>query len=163
MVSVRLVLTAFTLTAVAACAGDRTGARRPTGPAARVTLAEFGQLRWIEGRWRGAEVGGEPFFEAYGFVDDSTIRSYVYTDSTLTTLSDSGTIRWHGDSVTSGREGPNYVAVRFDSVSVEFAPLGEAANGFTWIYAGPGAWHARLTWDSAGVPRERTYDMRAIP
>jgi hypothetical protein len=135
----------------------------PSGPAARVTLAQFGQLRWIEGRWRGAEVGGTPFFEAYGFVNDSTIRSYVYSDSTLTIVSDSGIILWRGDSITSGREAAHYVAVRFDSVSVEFAPLGAATNGFAWIHAGPGAWRARLIWDSAGVARERTYDMRAIP
>lgn len=163
MGSMRLALVIGAAGAVVACGGERAGTRMPSGPAARVTLAQFGQLRWLEGRWRGAEVGGTPFFEAYGFVNDSTIRSYVYTDSTLTIVSDSGTILWHGDSITSGREAPNYVAVRFDSVSVEFAPLGAAANGFTWIHAGPGAWRARLTWDSAGVVRERTYDMRAIP
>ncbi len=162
---VSMALTVGVVLAFAGCDGDKPTplARLQALPAARVPLAEFRHLRWIEGRWRGSEVGGTPFYEAYGFVDDSTIRSYVYTDSTLTTLSDSGTIRWSGDSIVSGSDTPAYLAVRFDSVSVEFAPLGHSTNGFTWTHAGPGAWRARLTWDSAGRARERTYDMRSIP
>jgi hypothetical protein len=131
--------------------------------AARVTIGEFGHLRWLEGRWRGAEGDGAPFYEAYGFVDDSTIRSYEYTDSTLVTIRDSGSIRLRGDTVTSGGAAPRYVVVRFDTLEVEFAPLAGATNGFTWTHEGQGAWRARLTWDSAGTAKERVYQMRSMP
>ena len=130
---------------------------------ARVTAEEFGRLRWLEGRWRGAEGAGAPFFESYRFVDDSTIQQYSYADSTFAAVSDSGLIRFRGDTVTGGWPVPRYVATAVSADSVHFAALPGAANDFTWRSGGHGRWTARLTWDSAGVARERIYEMRAIP
>lgn len=130
---------------------------------ARITAEEFGRLRWLEGRWRGAEGTGAPFFESYRFVDDSTIQQYSYADSTFAAVSDSGLIRLRGDSVTSGWPVPRYVATGISADSVHFAALPGRANDFTWRSGGHGRWTARLTWDSAGVARERIYDMRAVP
>ncbi|HSA55348.1 MAG TPA: hypothetical protein VLE53_06565 [Gemmatimonadaceae bacterium] len=131
--------------------------------ALRVTAEQFQGLRWLEGRWRGAEPGGAPFFESYRFVDDSTIQSYTYADSSFTAASDSGLIRLRGDSVTSGWPVPRYVVTAIATDSVYFAALPGAANDFTWRFVETGHWTARLTWDSAGVARERIYEMRAIP
>lgn len=159
---------------LAACARDPGGdpadagaiagnARRATPAAVRTTIDQFRQLRWIEGRWRGAESGGAPFFEAYRFVDDSTIQQYTYADSTFSTASDSGLVRLRGDTVTSGWPVLRYVATAIAADSVHFAALPGAANDFTWRSAGAGGWTARLTWDSAGVARERLYVLRAVP
>lgn len=152
----------FLLCALPACTRERSPAAAGA-PVARVALDEFGRFDWIEGRWRGADGAGAPFFEAYHFLNDSTIRSYDYPDSTFTTASDSGVIRLRGDSVTSGGETPRWVAVRFDSVEAEFVAIGDSRRGFTWTYTGPGRWSARLRWDSAGVGRERVYQMHARP
>lgn len=158
---------------VAACARDPgadTGSAQGSAGAAganaaaavRVTLDEFGRLRWLEGRWRGAEGAGAPFFESYRFVDDSTIQQFAYADSTFSAVSDSGLIRLRGDTVTSGSPAPRYVATAISADSVHFAALPGAANDFTWRSVGDGHWTARLIWDSAGVRRDRVYDMRAV-
>lgn len=164
------VLSAFLLAACARDPGADTGTARGSGAAAsantiaavRVTVDEFGRLRWLEGRWRGAEGAGAPFFESYRFVDDSTIQQYTHADSTFGAVSDSGLIRLRGDTVTSGWPVPRYVATAISADSVHFAALPGASNDFTWRSRGHGIWTARLTWDSAGVARERIYEMRAV-
>lgn len=128
---------------------------------ATVSAAQFAQLRWLEGQWRG-EGGGVPaFFEGYRSVDDSTIRKYDFGDSTFRTPTDSGDITLRGGRIRSGSSAQSWVAVALDSASVRFAPERGASNGFEWRRGAPGAWTARLTWDSAGLARERVYQMRA--
>lgn len=146
---------------VSACA-PRDAAPRET-PVVRVTLAQFGQLRWLEGRWRGAEQAGAPFFESYQFLDDSTIASYTYGDSTFTTTVDSGRIQFRGDSVTSGWPVAERVATAMDSASIAFSAPAKGGNPYSWHAEGPGAWSARLPWDSASVALTRVYAMRAVP
>lgn len=147
------------LVALVACAGEVPAVRTPT---AKVSLADFSRLRWIEGRWRGAQSGGAPFYEAYRFHDDSTMWSYSFADSTLRTPRDSSLIAFRGDSLTSG-EPITWRVIHLDSVSVQFVRVGEESSGFRWTYVGPGAWTALLTFDSAGVAKQRVYDMRAMP
>ena len=164
------VLSALVLSACARDTGaDTGGAQASSGApvanataAVRVTVDEFRQLRWLEGRWRGAEGAGAPFFESYRFVDDSTIQQFTWTDSTFSAASDTGLIRLRGDTVTSGLPVPRYVATALSADSVHFAALPGATNDFTWRSVGHGHWTARLIWDSAGVKRERIYDMRVV-
>src|SRR5688500_206734 len=42
--------------------------------ALRVTPAQFRDLRWLEGTWRGRMSNGKYFYERYERVNDSTIR-----------------------------------------------------------------------------------------
>ena len=141
------------------CGCERQTARRVT--AASVSPAQFQQLRWLEGSWRGSGGGFDAFFEGYRWVDDSTIRKYGYADSTLATVTDSGDITLRGTTVRSESPERAWVVEGLDSVSVRFAPERNAANDFEWRRVGPGAWTARLTWDSAGVPREVLYELRS--
>jgi len=134
----------------------------PVPPAASFSPAQFAQLRWVEGRWRGQGGGVPAFFEAYRWVDDSTIRKYDFGDSTFRTPTDSGNIVLRAGQVRSGSPTQSWIAVALDSVSVRFAPERGVSNGFEWRRGAPGSWTARLTWDSAGVSRERVYDMRAV-
>jgi hypothetical protein len=71
-------------------------------------------------------------------------------------------IQLRGGRVASG-DPARWILTRHDSVSVAFGAATGQSNGFTWTYREPGAWTARLTWDSAGVPREQIYEMRAVP
>jgi hypothetical protein len=147
--------------ATVACEGRRPSTAAPVPLA--VTTSQFQQLRWLEGAWRGSGGGYDGFFEGYRWVDDSTIRKYEYADSTLVVVSDSGAITLRGGEVRSASVRSSYVVIALDSSSVTFAPERGATNGFVWRSTGPAAWTARLTWDSAGVPRERLYEMRAVP
>lgn len=134
----------------------------PPAPAAvSVSPAQFAQLRWLEGRWRGEGGGVPPFFEGYRWADDSTIRKYDFADSTFSAPTDSGDVQLRAGQVRNGSPRQSWVAVALDSVSIRFAPERGATNGFEWRRGAAGSWTARLTWDSAGVPRERVYEMRA--
>src|SRR5512134_991605 len=150
---------------LAACGGEKAPApdRAPAPRAARVTAADLQRFRWLEGRWRGAEAGGAPFFESYQFLDDSTIGSFGWTDSTMTVASDTGRVWLRGDTLTSGWPAPERVGLAVDSLSLHFGAPPRGGSEFTWRYVGPDAWEARLTWDSAGVPRERVYRMQRLP
>jgi hypothetical protein len=76
-------------------------------------------------------------------------------------VTDSGAITRRGGVVRSGSETRSWVVVALDSSHVRFEPERNAVNAFEWRRTAPGQWTARLTWDSAGVPRERLYEMRA--
>jgi hypothetical protein len=54
-----------------------------------------------------------------------------------------------------------WVAVSIDSSSVAFAPWENTSNSFIWTRERTGGWSATMAWDSAGVMRERIYQMRA--
>ena len=143
-----------------ACARD-TPEPRAVVPAS-IAPAQFRSLSWLEGRWRGTD-GSAPFYEAYRVIDDSTIRSFDYPDSTFSAPSDSGAVRLRGDTVFSGSPARQYVAVALDSTRVTFEPWRGAANGFTWQRDQAGGWTATLTWDSAGIAMKRVYEMRRVP
>jgi uncharacterized lipoprotein YbaY len=149
-------------TALIAAACERQQSTTAAPVPVAVTASQFQQLRWIEGVWRGSGGGYDGFYERYRWTDDSTITKYEYADSTLVQVSDSGMITLRDGAVRSASPRSSYVAITLDSTSVTFAPERGASNGFEWRHTGPGAWTARITWDSAGVPRERLYEMRAI-
>lgn len=148
--------------ALGACRGEAGGAPGLPTPAP-VTLEQFQGLRWLQGNWRGAEAGDQPFFESYLFLDDSTIRSFTYTDSTFRQAGDSGVVTWRG-GVARVLGGPaSWVATRFDSSGVHFEPEHGAGNSFDWILGDHDHWTASLTWPGSGnPPRIRTYQMTRI-
>ncbi len=125
-----------------------------------VSTTEFAQLRWLEGSWRGSGAGVDAFFEGYRWVDDSTIRKVDYTDSTLASISNSRDIALRAGAVRSGTDARYYVLVALDPSSVRFAPGRGTTNGFEWRRTGDASWTARIIWDSAGVARERVYEMQ---
>lgn len=127
-----------------------------------VSPAQFEMLRWLGGRWRGADAGGVPFYESYELRSSGVIASYAYRDSTFALPSDSGKLELRGDTLFSGSPAMQWVATRFDSARVEFAPWRGAANHFVWQRGTGRNWTATLQWDSAGVRKERVYEMRPI-
>lgn len=141
-----------------------TSCERPqsAAPGLDVSAAQFQQLRWLEGTWRGTGGGINAFFEGYRWVDDSTIRKVDFADSTVAVVTDSGDIALRSNRVRSVSSTRSWVVVALDSTSVRFAPERNASNGFEWRRSALGTWTARLTWDSAGVAKERVYEMRAI-
>lgn len=159
----RLVAPLVTAIAIVVAGCERPQAAPATPTALVVTVEQFQQLRWLEGTWRGSGGGYDGFYEGYRWMDDSTIRKYGYADSTFAVITDSGLVSLRGGAVRSASPRSSYVAVALDSASATFAPERGAANSFEWRSTGSGTWTARLTWDSAGVPRERLYEMRAIP
>ncbi len=155
------VLLALTL---ACCACRRDAPAAPGNPTpADITLERFQELRWLQGNWRGADNGNPPFFESYVFLDDSTIRSFTYTDSSFAAANDSGLIRWNGGVARTGGGGASWVATRFDSAGVFFEPEHGASNGFEWVAVDHDTWTATLVWPGTGdQPRSKAYRMTRV-
>jgi hypothetical protein len=112
--------------------------------AAQVSLAEFQHLRYLAGDWRGRTTNGSLFYERYVIANDSTLASYTINDSSFTTASDSGAIRWSNGQVRSGSDHSSYVATVWTADSVRFEPEAGARNAFVWVRESPDAWTARL-------------------
>ena len=152
------------LAIVIATACAETANRQALPDPVEVTAEQFASLAWLEGEWRGSGRGVAPFYESYAFVDDSTIESRVYTDSTLTQVADSGRILFSGGALVSSGGGAEYVATRLSGSEVHFEPRANASNAFTWRRESESAWTATLQWqDESGEDRSRTYRMERIP
>ena len=126
----------------------------------RVTPAQFRSLAWLEGRWRGQAEGGKPFYESYVFVDDSTLASRTFPDSTFAAPSDSSEIRLRGSELVSQSGKKRWVAALLDTAHVRFAPVAGARNSFTWRRKSADVWVATLRWPTRFSRRPRTLVYR---
>lgn len=157
------------LAIVAACARpdgkpDSTsiGASASVSPiaGATVSLADFQQMRWINGMWRGFMPDGKTFYERYRMVNDSTMVMHAFPDSTFGTPSDSSVIALRNGVVTSAGGSSLYVATRLDSTGVDFAPQRGATNRFTWARESATQWSATLRFaDRDGRPQTVVYAL----
>lgn len=153
-------LLVLTLPLLAACKPPERAAPTETSAPASVSLEQFQNLRWLEGTWRGTDKGTNPFFERYRFLDDSTVRQYTFSDSTLAQVTDSGTTALRGGRVIGGEPEPRWQVTSFDSTSWRFESLRDAHRGFTWRRDGADTWTATLTWrDAQGNDQERIYSL----
>ena len=128
-------------------------------------------LRWIEGSWRGTGETQAPFYERYRLVDDSTLVTEGFTDSTLATVTETTRFALRGGALTSipGATGEpaagvaRWYASSLTGDSVRFEPLSAVRNSFVWRRgASANDWVAVLSWPaSAARPaRHVTYTMR---
>jgi hypothetical protein len=146
-----------------ACQRERE--QRPPSPdppapvAVRVSAEQFRALAWLDGRWRGTMPDGKPFFEGYRMLNDSTVRSYDYPDSTAVVPSDSGAISLRGGELVTGSGGREWVATELGEGFARFEPRRGAKNSFTWQRTGPDAWTATLRWAAEAPVRETVYSM----
>jgi hypothetical protein len=127
---------------------------------ATVSVAEFQKLRWINGPWRGFMSNGEKFYEWYRFLDDSTIQKTEHPDSTFGTPSSESRIILRNGIVVDSSARSSYVATRWDTTGVDFAPRRGATNSFTWAKEGPTQWSATIRWtDKDGRPQTVVYAL----
>lgn len=113
-------------------------------PAGRVTLAQFRQLNWLSGSWRGSGGGYAAFFEEYRRVNDSTIVMRAFSDSTFRVGTDSSRIEWRNGVVSNRGSGSSSIAVELTANTVRFVPEGASSGGFTFTRVSPEQWTATL-------------------
>ena len=146
---------------------DTVAAQNASSPPAtpmQLTAGQFGQLRWIEGTWRGSGVEQPTFYERYAFVDDSTIRAESSSDSTFPNADEASHIVLREGKAVTGDGTYEWSVTSIDARSVHFEPTLVATNAFTWTSDADSAWTARLTWNAPdGTPNERIYQMRRMP
>lgn len=146
-----------------ALAGDTTPNAPASGKSKPYSLAQFAQLRWLEGRWRGALPQGGSFYEQYRWLDDSTIVMHSFADSTFARATDSSRVSLRYGVVANEGITARWVATRLDSAAVEFVPRRGASNGFSWVRESPDRWTATLQSPSRdGGIRSTIYHMERI-
>jgi hypothetical protein len=141
-------------------ASTAAAANLPDVTPAAVTVADFQQLRWINGPWRGFMADGGKFYEWYKFENDSTVLKTEHPDSTFGTPSGESRIMLRNGVVVDSSARSSYVATRFDSTGVDFAPRRGATNSFTWTREAPTQWSATIRWtDKDGRPQSVVYAL----
>ncbi|HUR31213.1 MAG TPA: hypothetical protein VMZ69_07255, partial [Saprospiraceae bacterium] len=113
-------------------------------------------MKWIEGNWVG-DYHGEPFYETYKLVNDSTlsIRTYskVGTDAPTSTEE---FIFWQDDGYYMG-EGLKYKVVKLDAGEIKMFPV-NASNEVYWKRVDDSTWAAEL----AGKTDTAYYILRKV-
>lgn len=158
----RTVIASLISLLVAAGCGKEAPPPAPTPTArtpASVPLSDFGHIGYLIGNWRGQGATGAPFYERYTRLDDSTIQTYSFRDSTFSAAADSGHIRWSSNQVRSGTPELSWIATLWTADSVRFDPERSTSPGFVWIRESPDAWQARLGPLTAPV----VYRMTRVP
>jgi hypothetical protein len=122
----------------------------------RVSAAQFRALHWLEGRWRGSAPAAAPFYQEYAFLDDSTLTTRTFADSTFARVTDSSEVRLRGGEVVSQSGPRRWALTAIDSARVRFTPVAHAHNAFTWKRESTDAWTATLRWPARIGRRTRT-------
>lgn len=139
------------------------GGAAAASSAKQYSLADFRQLRWLEGRWRGGLPNGDSFYEQYRWADDSTIVMHSFPDSTFARASDSARISLRNGVVANEGATARWEATDLDSASVDFAPVRGASNSFGWVRESSTRWTATLrSTDREGRPQQTVYRMERI-
>lgn len=109
-----------------------------------VSRAQFADLQWITGTWRGSGGAYAAFFEEYRVIDDSTLGMRAFADSTLRVVTDSSTIALRNGMVQSGGGTSSYVAVELAPGSIRFIRPGGTSGGHTFTRVSADEWTATL-------------------
>ena len=144
-------------------ASDTTPTASASAKSNPYSLAQFAQLRWLEGRWRGTLPDGGFFYEQYRWLDDSTIVMHAFGDSAFARATDSARVSLRFGVVANEGITARWVATRLDSAAVEFIPRRGASNGFTWVRESPDRWTATLQSPSGdGRMRSTVYHVERV-
>lgn len=155
------------LIGVIACAAPEDEADAPAitpqsaAALAAVSLNDFQQIQWIEGRWLGSGGAYPAFYEEYRVVDDSTIQMRSFPDSTFSAATDSSLIELRNGEVRKRGENRDYVVIALAADSVRFAQPGMIQGGHTFSRVSADEWTATLH-PSSPDGQATVYRMRRI-
>jgi hypothetical protein len=123
-------------------------------------LADFKKLKFIEGNWRGYGYT-KPFYESYRFLNDSTIETAAYTDSTFSRREPGGAvIAFRGGRIwDEGDTGYRWVVTRLNGGEYRFGPVAKATNSFIWRRESDDEWTAII---KGANGKTTTYRMERI-
>lgn len=116
------------------------------GPTSAVVSAEaFRALAWLEGRWLGSGGGFDAFYEAYRFVNDSTLEQTTWPDDSFAEPDGRSTIELREGRVVKLRDGRVQSTVtRLARDTIRFEWVSGDRPGFTWIRVDDATWTAIL-------------------
>jgi hypothetical protein len=125
---------------------------------------ELSRISWLEGRWVGFDESGKPFHEGYHLLNDSTIRTYSFADSTDGTPTDSGAIELRNGIASTGSDASRWSVDSIADGYVHFSPIKGARNNFSWSKVDANNWIATLDFPANGDKPARTvvYKMHRV-
>jgi hypothetical protein len=126
-----------------------------------ITRAEFKQLRWIEGSWRGSGVGQSPFFERYSFPNDTTLAVEHFADSTFARVTETSYYVLAHGTLASTNPQRRWQAKTITARDALFGPMVGVTNSFLWRLESADAWTAVILLPETPTKprRERIYNM----
>lgn len=151
-------LATTTLTLLAATAVAAQEAPTP----APVTREEFRSLAWLEGRWVGSGGGYDAFYEAYRFLNDSTIEQTTYPDGSFEAADGRSTMELRDGGILKLRNGEvESVITRLSGDTLRFERVPARPFGYAWIRVSDDEWTAIL--ERPGGAEPVVYTLRRIP
>lgn len=128
---------------------------------APVTPEEFGRLTWLEGRWQGSGGGYDAFYEAYRFLNDSTIEQTTYPDGSFEEVDGRSTIELRDGRIRKLRDGEvESVITRLSGDTLRFERVPARPFGYSWIRESDDEWTAIL--ERPGGAEPVVYTLRRI-
>ncbi len=157
-----LVPLAFVVVALAG-AGRCAFAQQQRGlPATRFGSADLKKLQWLEGRWHGTATGQQPYYEAYHFVNDSTLEVTYYADSAFSRTSGGARVYVSVGRIYH-RSGPaTWGASHVDEHGAYFVPEGNASGSLSWAFQSPDSWTETVRTSATGQEKVTVYQMQRV-
>lgn len=130
----------------------------------RFSSAAFGQLRWIEGAWKGISSAGDraPFYERYTFTNDSTLTATSYADSSF--RSATGTVTYALRDGEIAKLDTRWIVTNINAKSVTFSTAERRHVSFSWTRTTADQWTVDLFWPMPeGTARHIQLQMNRAP
>jgi hypothetical protein len=112
-------------------------------------------LAWLEGNWAGTTGAGSRVYERYALTADSTIIGRVYSDSTLTVVTDSVRIYASKGRIFVQRTAGRWVATSVNQSRADFLPLTRTFGKLSLERTGDSGWR-RIVIGAGGIPAPLT-------
>lgn len=150
----------ITTLAIAGCSGAKEEKAIPvvTEPATAAIAynkEDLKKIKWIEGSWKGL-YKGEPFYEIYRFVNDSTLESLGYEWNGKDSSKTSRSYLIFRDGAYYLGDKQNYKVVYITDSAINMMPHVEANNEVLWKYRDSTGWDAILK----GKKETNIYNMQ---
>lgn len=110
--------------------------------------SSFGQLRFLEGRWKGIGPDGKAFFDEYVFAEPTLLRSSRHADATFAKATDGSTVALKDGVITSTWGSFTWKAVSLSATQACFEPV-SAPSAFCWERTAPDTVTVTQRWTDA--------------
>lgn len=133
---------------------------RSGGPPTAFSTSDFGQLKWLQGKWAGTAAGEEPLYEQVRFIDDSTAELTFYRDAGFSQPTANGRLYLSAGRIYHTFGGKMWSATHAASDGLMLIPRVSANNKFQWTFVSPDAWTSTMRSGIGGHERVVVYEMK---
>ncbi len=131
-------------------------------PASMFSQAEFKQLTFLEGRWKGTDPKGTAFYEQYDFPDAGTLRSLRFPTADFAASTDTSSVTLKDGVVTSRWGDFTWRATEIRRDTACFEPV-NAPSSFCWKLVSANALEVTQRWkDASGKDQSMTMALARL-